>query len=123
MSRGTRSVQSGVMPMSSNEPKKLYLVELGYRVYAWAVSEDAALDAAVDAIAGLDVQPRTQDIELATYIHFGDEKEWTVGEPPSDVQPGTTLEELVKRQEMDLAEERRLAELREEFTRRQRGLF
>jgi len=109
--------------MSSNEPKKLYLVELGYRVYAWAVSEDAARDAAVDAITGLDVQPRTQDIDLATYLHYGDEKEWTVGEPPSDLPPGATLEELVKRQELDIAEERRLAELKEEFTRRQRGLF
>lgn len=111
--------------MSSNPetPKKLYLVELGYRVYAWAVSEDAARDAAVDAITGLDVSPKDEYIELAMAVSYGDEGNFTVGEPPADLPSGTTLEQAVQLQVMDLAEERRLAELKEEFTRRQRGLF
>ncbi|HMZ78256.1 MAG TPA: hypothetical protein PLL06_01055 [Acidobacteriota bacterium] len=103
--------------------KKLYLVELSYRVYAWAESEDLALDAAVDAIASLDAPHTDQFIEVATAVHYGDENNFTVGEPPSDLPPRATLEELVKLQAMDLAEERRLAELKEEFNRRQKGLF
>lgn len=103
--------------------KKLYLVELNYRVYAWAESEDLALDAAVDSIASLDVTHTDQSIEVATAVYYGDEHNWTVGEPPSDLPPGVTLEELVKLQAMDIAEERRLAALKEEFNRRQKGLF
>lgn len=103
--------------------KKLYLVELDYRVYAWAESEDLALDAAVDAIASLDATPTDQCVEVATAVHYGDENNSTVGEPPLDLPPRATLEELVKLQALDLAEERRLAELKEEFNRRQKGLF
>jgi len=104
--------------------KKLYLVELSYRVYAWAESEDLARDAAVDAIASLDVSHTDEFIEVATTVYHGmDENNLTVGEPPSDLPPRATLEELVKLQAMDLAEERRLAELKEEFNRRQKGLF
>ena len=54
-------IQSGDQTMSS---KKLYLVELDYRVYAWAESEDLALDAAVDSIASLDVTHTDQSIEV-----------------------------------------------------------
>lgn len=118
-----QDAQSGGPAMSSKPSKRLYLVELSYRVYAWAESEDLALDAAVDSIASLDVTHTDQSIEVATAVYYGDEHNWTVGEPPSDLPPGVTLEELVKLQAMDLAEERRLAELKEEFTRRQRGLF
>ena len=103
--------------------KKLYLVELDYRVYAWAESEDLALDAAVDAIASLDVTPTDQCVEVATAVHYGDEDNFTVGEPPSDLPPGVTLEELVKLQVMDIAEERRLAELKEQFKQKQPPLF
>lgn len=103
--------------------KKLYLVELSYRVYAWAESEDLALDTAVDAIASLDVTQTDQCIEVATAVCYGDENNSTVGEPPLDLPPRLTLEELVKLQALDLAEERRLAELKEEFNRRQKGLF
>lgn len=103
--------------------KKLYLVELSYRVYAWAESEDLALDAAVDAIASLDVTHIDQCIEVATAVHYGDENNFTVGEPPPDLPPRATLEELVKLQVLDLAEERRLAELKEQFRQKQLSMF
>ena len=103
--------------------KKLYLVELDYRVYAWAESEDLALDAAVDAIASLDVTPTDQCVEVATAVHYGDESNFTVGEPPSDLPPGVTLEELVQLQVMDIEEERRIAALKAEYAERQVRLF
>lgn len=116
-----RGAQSGGLAMSS---KKLYLVELSYRVYAWAESEDLALDAAVDAITSLDATPTDMFIEVATTVYHGmDETNSIVGEPPPDLPPRATLEELVKLQAMDLAEERRLAELREQFKQKQPSMF